>query len=96
MKTAIYIENGLVQLVLTGENEFEKNTIRMFEKQPIAAKIFYGSFYDCRGGWTRQEEVFPNTFGGGRSTGDHSLILRVTPAPAETNELLFVAGGQEA
>ena len=50
MKTAIYIENGLVQLVITPENDFEEAAIRSFEEQSaVAAEIFHGSFYDCRG-----------------------------------------------
>lgn len=67
MKTAIYIENGLVQLVLTPENEWEKSALRSFEGGVPKATIHHGSFYDCRGGWTRHSE----------GTNDRSLILRV-------------------
>jgi len=51
MKTAIYIEDGVVQLVITPESEFEKDSIKIFENNCIDAKLFSGSFYDCRGGW---------------------------------------------
>lgn len=78
MKTAIYIEDGTVQLVLTPESEFEKNALSGFRGKPLSASLFAGSFYDCRGGWIRQKE--PNRYGYGRDE-DESLILRTTEAP---------------
>jgi hypothetical protein len=56
MKTAIYVEDGLVQVVLTPESGFEKNVLATFEGRPITASMFSGGFYDCRGGWVRQSE----------------------------------------
>lgn len=76
MKTAIYIEDGVVQLVLTPENEFEKNAMRSFENKDIDAKIFTGTFYDCRGGWTRQGAVYPHS-PYDNDKEDRSLIVRV-------------------
>jgi len=77
MKTAIYIEDGVVQLVLTPENEFEKNAMRSFENKEISTKIFTGTFYDCRGGWTRQTTTYPHS-PYGNDKEDRSLIVRVT------------------
>ena len=75
MKTAIYIENGTVQLVITPESDFEKSALRSFEGNAIDAKVFAGSFYDCRGGWVRQTRYFqPTPYGDGN---DRSLILRM-------------------
>lgn len=74
MKTAIYIEDGVVQLVLTPEGEFEKNALRSFEGKPTEARIFAGTFYDCRGGWTRQTSYYGHH---GGDSDDRSLILRV-------------------
>lgn len=65
MKTAIYIEDGVVQLVLTPQNEFESNALGSFEKKPLAATIMTGSFYHTRGGWDRH------------GLDDRSLILRL-------------------
>jgi hypothetical protein len=75
MKTAIYIEDGTVQLVITPESEFEKNALASFRDKPMEAKIFSGAFYDCRGGWVRQS---PHYDDGpyGRTNEDESLILR--------------------
>lgn len=83
MKTAIYIEDGKVQLVITPETEFEKNSIRQFSERPMQAKIFSGAFYDCRGGWVRQTAYHSN----GPYTiqsEDQSLILSYAePGQAE-------------
>ena len=75
MKTAIYIEEGVVQLVITPENEFEKSALRSFENKPLEAKVFAGTFYDCRGGWLRQTEYVYGDYG--TENNDRSLILRM-------------------
>jgi len=77
MKTAIYIEDGIVQLVITPESDFEKNALSSFEEKPLEAKIFSGSFYDCRGGWIRQAEYVPNRLYSGTNVNEKSLILRI-------------------
>lgn len=69
MKTAIYIEDGVVQLVLTPESDFENNAVASFSQKPMELDIFNGSFYDCRGGWTRFLQD---------SSDDKSLILRIS------------------
>jgi len=87
MKTAIYIEDGIVQLVITPENEFEKNALSSFQDRPLEAKIFAGTFYDCRGGWIRQARHTPSLSYVHHSMDreDRSLILRVdTPQPNPT------------
>lgn len=86
MKTAIYIEDGIVQLVLTPQNDWEKNALRSFEGGRPKAEIFTGSFYDCRGGWTRQADYYPNAYTKERE-GDVSLIIRVQQdLPAQSSE----------
>lgn len=78
MKTAIYIEDGVVQLVLTPESDFEKSSLASFEKKPLEVQIFTGSFYDCRGGWVRQAEYYH-----GSRDSDRSLILRMAAPTKE-------------
>ena len=39
MKTAIYIEDGIVQLVITPETKFEKNALSSFEEKPLIVKL---------------------------------------------------------
>lgn len=73
MKTAIYIEDGIVQLVITPESEFEKSSLRSFESEEMTAKIMTGTFYGCQGGWIRHSEQHL----GWSETADRSLILRM-------------------
>lgn len=80
MKTAIYIEDGVVQLVITPESDFEKNALRSFEGQNLDVSIFSGTFYDCRGGWIRQSPYSKKSpYDGGYwgDTNERSLILRI-------------------
>ena len=74
MKTAIYIDDGVVQLVITPQSDFEKNALRSFEDGELNAKTFNGAFYDCSGGWTRQRECLSMNH---QDQQDRSLILRV-------------------
>jgi len=85
MKTAIYIEDGTVQLVITPESEFEKNALSTFQNKPLDAELFAGSFYDCRGGWFRQTDFYQSSHGLDGSNKDKSLILRMSEQPKETN-----------
>jgi len=64
MKTAIYVADGVTQLVITPETAFEKESVAQFEKKSLSVKIMSGSFYECHGGFVRQGS-------------DQSLILRV-------------------
>jgi len=75
MKTAIYIEDGVLQLVLTPEGDFEKNAIKLFEDKRTKVKVFSGSFYDCRGGWVRQSQHYASTpFGDNQ---ERSMIIKL-------------------
>jgi len=79
MKTAIYIEDGVLQVVITPESEFDKRALSTLENKSLEAQIFSGSFYDCRGGWIRQTAHHSNY-----SSGDTSLIVRIVePKPVE-------------
>jgi hypothetical protein len=56
MKTALYIENGYTQVVLTAENEFERNALGQL-KSSGTVRIEEGEFYHCQGGWARHKAV---------------------------------------
>jgi hypothetical protein len=81
MKTAIYIEDGIVQLVITPETEFERNALSSFQEKPLGVKLFAGSFYDCRGGWVRQSDYYPSH--AVQRNEDRSLILTIRPEKPE-------------
>jgi len=54
MKTAIYIENGLLQVVLTPESTVEEMACtRLLNLTSLEVKS--GSFYACQGGWVRHD-----------------------------------------
>lgn len=79
MKTAIYIEDGTVQLVITPESEFERSALKSIEDKPTETQIFTGAFYDCRGGWVRQTSFYHGGYGS--DNADRSLIIRTTNTP---------------
>ena len=67
MKVAIYIENGLTQLVLTAESDWEKSITKTVSEGNETAHICRNSFYHTQGGWVRQ------------GCEDDSLIISITP-----------------
>ena len=86
MTTAIYIAEGVVQLVLTPENEFEKDVLGMLEKDKRDLGIYRGEFYDCNGGWIRWKESYSNY---DHNRRDNSLIFRLdraTPPPSVASD----------
>ena len=73
MKTAIYIEDGKTQLVLTPESDFEQAVVSKIEKGEQEVRIYTGEFYACQGGWTRQRQTI---YSGGRlDRSEDSLII---------------------
>jgi hypothetical protein len=85
MKTAIYIEDGVVQLVITPESKFEKTSMMEFHDKILQVKFFSGSFYDCRGGWVRQSNHYPQySHGLVHNDEDQSLILRIAEQQPDT------------
>lgn len=81
MKTAIYIEDGVTQIVLTPESDWEKKAISQLEQQKFQAALFAGEFYDCRGGWVRQKEYVPQYTYGYDAHRDYSLMIRIERPP---------------
>ena len=80
MRTAVYIEEGVLQVVLTPETTFEKSIVKDFAlyaaQNQVTILPFVGAFYDCNGGWIRQ------------ASGD-SLMLRldkITPTAPEVKQ----------
>ena len=78
MRTSIYIEGDVIQLVLTPDNDWEKKALGSFHDKAFTAKFFDGAFYDCRGGWTRQTPHYSSFMGSDRE--ENSLILRAEPS----------------
>ena len=53
MKIALYIEDGLEQIVLTPESDTERGILGKLHDGSRALSIKAGSFYECRGGYQR-------------------------------------------
>jgi len=53
MKIALYIEDGLEQIVLTPESDTEKAILGKMHDGSRQLDIKKGAFYACQGGWTR-------------------------------------------
>lgn len=54
MKIALYIEDGLEQIVLTPESDTEKGIVGKLTDGSRELSVKRGAFYYCRGGWQRQ------------------------------------------
>lgn len=82
MKTAIYIEDGLTQFVLTAESDIDKKILSALQNSDL--KTYRGSFYECQGGYMRHDHSFGielNMFPGRiqHSHDDDSLIMVLRP-----------------
>jgi len=53
MKSILIIENNLSQIVLTPENEHEKQVLNLINEQKVETVIKVGNFNQCQGGWVR-------------------------------------------
>lgn len=86
MKTALYIEDGMLQVVLTPQTDQEKAILSLVEKKHLT-RLYRGSFYACQGGWMRQQAL---TYGfyGEADHSDKSLIL-VLEEPTPTADPPF-------
>lgn len=54
MKTSIYIENGVQQIILQPENKFEKNILQSIRDRENEVEFHFGSFSTCHGGYIRR------------------------------------------
>lgn len=69
MKVALYMEDGLEQIVLTPESDTEKGILGKLHDTSRAMSVKKGSFFECQGGWIRNS-------GGDEST---MIVLRRDP-----------------
>jgi hypothetical protein len=52
MKTALYMNDERVQVVLTPENDYERNIVKALSDQAYDLHVYKGQFTDVQGGWT--------------------------------------------
>lgn len=88
MKIALYIEDGLEQIVLTPESDTEKAILGKLHDGSRTFELFRGSFYNCRGGWVRHSKPWGGLFDDhvyGRDDDSTMIVLRV-PEPKSEDE----------
>jgi len=100
MKIALYIEDGLEQVVLTPESETEKAILGKIHDGSRDISLKRGTFYGCRGGWTRHRELRPTLHGMPENQDDSTMIV-LTPAtpkgdpmPPSQDAYDFVGGSE--
>ena len=55
MKTGIFISEGKTEIVLTPENEHERNSLGLLISKEHSLSVYEGEFYKCRGGYFRPQ-----------------------------------------
>lgn len=79
MKIALYIEDGLEQIVLTPESDTEKGILGKLDDGSRTLSIKHGSFYQTRGGWTRYSPSYCEPYGRSRESDDSTIIVLSSP-----------------
>lgn len=77
MKIALYIEDGLEQIVLTPETETEEGIVGKMHDNSRMLSVYQGGFYQCQGGWVRHERPTLH----GMPSNDKSTIIVLRPTP---------------
>lgn len=86
MKIALYIEDGLEQLVLTPDSEYERTMLQKIHDGARDLSIKSGGFYRCRGGWTRHKQMPHSPFDSATNDEDESTIIVLTRKPEKASE----------
>jgi len=69
MKSAIFIREDRQQIVLTPENDWERNILKTLEQKKKNMNVYFSQFVDVQGGWTM------NSYAGYRGEDSDSLII---------------------
>lgn len=78
MKIALYIEDGLEQIVLTPQSETEKAILGKLSDGSRELGIKRGSFFKVQGGWTRYAQPFRGVYDR-TDQDDESTMIILTP-----------------
>lgn len=82
MKIALYIEDGLEQIVLTPETDTEKAILGKLHDGTRDLKIHRGEFYSCRGGWVRHKVRY-SSYAVSDQDRDESTMIVLQPQAKE-------------
>ena len=92
MKIALYIEDGLEQIVLTPETKTEEGILGKLHDSDRDLSIKSGEFYACQGGWMRHRRMYSMGEMGydGRDKEESTMIVlrEKQPEPDASNDKL--------
>jgi hypothetical protein len=80
MKIALYIEDGLEQIVLTPESDTEKGILGKLHDDSRQFELKKGSFYKCQGGWMRYSQPWRGHYDS-KDKDDESTMIVLAPKP---------------
>ncbi len=86
MKIALYIEDGLEQIVLTPESDTEKGILGKMHDGSRQLDIKKGEFYACRGGWVRHGMYTTRSFYGNDDADVSTMIILRAPPEQTIND----------
>lgn len=78
MRTALYIDDARLQVVLTPETPQERDILKLVNSKKLV-EMYRGEFYACIGGWTRHRSVAHYS-----PPDNDSLIFVLDDPPKET------------
>lgn len=81
MKIALYIEDGLEQIVLTPETKTEESILGKLHDGDRELSIKRGGFYNCQGGWVRHSKIYDQSIYGGNERKDDESTMIVLTVP---------------
>jgi hypothetical protein len=87
MKIALYIEDGLEQIVLTPTSDTEKAILEKIHDGSRQLSLKRGEFYGCRGGWTRQKKQYYSPYGSDEPNDESTMIILTPAAPVSTDDV---------
>jgi len=76
MRTTVLIENGVTQVMLTPENEFEESVTKSLSNEACSITTHTSEVIDTQGGFTRIHSLYDSA-----SPTKRSLIIRVEEPP---------------
>jgi hypothetical protein len=83
MKIALYIEDGLEQIVLTPESDTEKGILGKMHDGSRELDIKKGAFFECKGGWMRHGVHTVHSTYGRSEENDESTMIILREKPPE-------------
>lgn len=79
MKIALYIEDGLEQIVLTPQSDTEKAILGKLSDGSRELSIKRGSFFKVNGGFTRYATSWHGTYDGCAHDDESTMIILTPP-----------------